>query len=421
MTIGTVLFGRIATEGFGKIAGEMADLQGRIASGKNDPRPSDDPMRGAQLSAVREQRGALERFTDNAKLAADRLAHADLALGEVSGLVRQFMEISLRAANDTMTDEGMSGLRAEAVALRQALLAAANRTDTMGQPLFSGLGGGAPFEDTGDGIAYRGDGGRPVLRLTETAMLATGVNGAEVFGSIPVEGGETDLFAMVDDLIATLQDPLQSARENHQVPERALFQPSVGREGVDVAFTLTGPKGSARIGAEFAQGAPAALVAAINAARLETGVTARIAPDGEGILLDAPKATIRLSALDTGTDRRLPAATLVGLDPDGKPVGTIATLRAGSMSPDSMVGALGDAVGHLAAQRAEVGALAALADGHLQALSDRRVRIDEAIAGLEDLDVAAALTRLQTLLLTEQAAQQSFVKISGTTLFDYLR
>ncbi|MEY4982787.1 MAG: hypothetical protein RIR62_1053 [Pseudomonadota bacterium] len=421
MTIGTVLFGRIATESFGKLSSELAALQGRIASGKNDPRPSDDPMRGAQLSAVREQRGALERFTDNARLAADRLAHADLALGEVSGLVRQFMDISLRAANDTMTQEGLSGLRAEAVALRQALLAAANRTDTMGQPLFAGLGGGAPFEETAEGIAYRGDGGRPVLRMTETAMLATGVNGGEVFGAIPTASGDAGLFAMVDDMIAALEQPLSAARPAQEAKERARLTPLAGREGGLLSLTLTGPKGSATIEADVARGAMSALVAAINAATQETGVTATLAPDGDGVVMEAPHATLRVSDLSSDGDPRRPVAEFVPLDAAGKPDGVAVGLRAARISADSLVGAFGHAVSHLAAQRAEVGALAALADGHIAALADRRVRIDEAIAGLEDLDVAAALTRLQTLLLTEQAAQQSFVRISGTTLFDYLR
>lgn len=421
MSIGTVLFGRIATEGFGKLSSEISSLQGRVASGKNDPRPSADPMRAAQLMAMREQRGALDRFTDNAKLAADRLAHADLALGEVSGLVRQFMDISLRAANDTMTEEGISGLRAEAVALRQALLAAANRTDTMGQPLFSGLGGEPPFSDTPQGVVYQGDGGRPVLRLTETALLATGLNGAEVFGSIPTNGGEESLFDMVDGLISTLKEPMSSARPFHEVKDRALFTPVAGREGVALSFTLTGPKGSATISAEAANGAPSALVDAINAASPETGVTATASADGKGVFLDAPRSTLRVSGISGAGDPRHPLASLGPVDGAGRLTGNVVNLRAATMSADSMVGAFGDAVSHLAAQRAEAGALAALADGHLEALADRRLRIDEAVAGLEDLDVAAALTRLQTLLLTEQAAQQSFVKISGTTLFDYLR
>ena len=88
---------------------------------------------------------------------------------------------------------------------------------------------------------------------------------------------------------------------------------------------------------------------------------------------------------------------------------------------DGAVGAFGDAVAHIAAQRAEVGSLAKLAEDHGKSLSDRKLRIDQAVAGLEDLDVAAAITRLQQLLLTEQASQQSFVKINGSSLFDYIR
>ncbi len=68
-----------------------------------------------------------------------------------------------------------------------------------------------------------------------------------------------------------------------------------------------------------------------------------------------------------------------------------------------------------------MGALGRLAEDHAQVLADRKLRIDKSVAGLEDLDVAAAITRLQQLLLTEQAAQQTFVKINGTSLFDYMR
>ena len=38
-----------------------------------------------------------------------------------------------------------------------------------------------------------------------------------------------------------------------------------------------------------------------------------------------------------------------------------------------------------------------------------------------DLDVAATLTKLQSLLMTEQASQMTFVKIVGQSLFSYLR
>lgn len=422
MTIGNALFGRIAVDNFSRIQGEISDLQSRISSEKNDPRPSTDPMRAAQLSAMREQMGAVDRFTDNAKLASDRLTHADLALDEVSVLARQFQQISLQAASDTTTSEGRAGLKAQAVSLRQALLAAANRTDTMGEPLFAGLSGKTPFVDGANGVTYQGDGGRSVLRMTETAMLATGISGGEVFQSIPTAGGaEGDMFKMVDDLIATLTSPLAEARPYREISENGVLTPLAGRDGAALSFTLTGPKGSVRIEAEAVKGASGPLVDAINAATAETGVSATLEPDGTGVRLTAFKATIRVGDLSTGGDARAPVATLTQADATGAATGQTIGLRAANVSADAMVGAFGDVVNHLSAQRAELGALGDLADKNIDSLDARRVRLKEAMAGLEDLDVAAALTRLQTLLLTEQASQQSFVKISGTSLFDYLR
>lgn len=422
MTIGNALFGRIAIDNFGKIQSEISDLQSRISSGKNDPRPSTDPMRAAQLSAMREQTGAVDRFTDNARLAADRLTHADLALDEVSNIGRQFLNIAQQASSDTTTPEGRIALKAQAVALRQALVAAANRTDTMGEPLFAGLSGKTPFVDGPQGVTYQGDGGRSVLRMTETAMLATSLNGGEVFQSIPTaDGAKGDMFKMVDDLIASLTSPLAEARPYRDINDSGVLTPLAGREGQALGFTLTGPKGSARIEAEVAKGAPGPLAAAINAASAETGVTASVTADGKGVAMFAFRASFRISDLSSGGDPRAPVATLAPTDETGATKGQVLGLRDARLTADAMVGAFGDATNHLAAQRAEVGALGALADKNLDALAARRVRLQEAVAGLEDLDVAAALTRLQTLLLTEQASQQSFVKISGTSLFDYLR
>jgi flagellar hook-associated protein 3 FlgL len=422
MTIGNALFGRIAIDNFGKLQSEISDLHSRISSGKNDPRPSTEPMRAAQLSAMREQSGAVDRFTDNAKLAADRLGHSDLALEEVSSIGRQFLNIAQQASNDTTTAEGRAALKAQAVALRQALMAAANRTDTMGEPLFAGLSGKTPFVDGPEGVSYQGDGGRSVLRMTETVILATSLNGGEVFQSIPTSGGaKGDIFEMVDDLIATLSSPLAEARPYRTISESGVLTPLAGREGQSLAFTLTGPKGAARIETEVAKGAPGPLADAINAASPETGVTAAVTADGKGVALFAFRASFQIGDLSWDGDPRAPVATLVQTDQTGALKGQVVGLRDARLTADAMVGAFSDATNHLAAQRAEVGALGNLADKNLDALAARKVRLQEAVAGLEDLDVAAALTRLQTLLLTEQASQQSFVKISGTSLFDYLR
>lgn len=420
-SIGNALFGRISLEAFNRLGGEISELQARISSGKNDPRPSADPMRAAKLSVVTEQRGAIARFTDNVALASDRLAQADLAMGSVADTVRDFQRIAIQAANDTLTPEGIAGLRAEAVALRLALKTSANMTDTMGLPLFAGFGSQEPFIDGPQGMEYRGDGGRPVLRLTETATLPTGLNGADVFMSVPTgDGTARSLFDMVDDLIATLTQPLQSARAYQTADQAAIFTPATTRDPATLSFDLTGPKGSARITAEVMKGAPDAMLAALNAATPQTGITARLTPDGTGYILET-LGPITLADFAQPAAGRETLGRLTPLDPQGEPKGTGTIFRPERLSMDRMVGAFGDAVAHIAAQRAEVGSLAKLAEDHGKALADRKLRIDQAVAGLEDLDVAAAITKLQQFLLTEQAAQQSFVKINGSSLFDYIR
>ncbi len=419
-SIGNALFGKIAMENFNRLAGEVSDLQAQISSGKNDPRPSADPMRAAKLSIVTEQRAAIDRFTDNTALATDRLDQADLAIGEMGDIIRQFQQISIQAATDTITEEGIAGLRSEALSLRTALIAVANGRDTMGLPLFAGFGSAEPFAQGPNGIEYRGDGGRPTLRMTETATLATGLNGAEVFMSVPTDTGARSVFEMVDDLIATLTPSLNPSRPNHTVANQALFTPATTRNPATLSFDLTGPTGTARISAEVMAGAPEALRDAINAATPTTGITASLAPDGESLIFQsAGEMTVgNLTQPDAG---RRPAANFVALDAALQPVGVGVGLRTANLSATSMVGAFADIVTHVAAQRAEVGALGRLAEDHAQVLADRKLRIDKSVAGLEDLDVAAAITRLQQLLLTEQAAQQTFVKINGTSLFDYMR
>jgi flagellar hook-associated protein 3 FlgL len=47
--------------------------------------------------------------------------------------------------------------------------------------------------------------------------------------------------------------------------------------------------------------------------------------------------------------------------------------------------------------------------------------VETLVSEIRDLDYAEAITRLQQELVTLQAAQQSFVRIQGLSLFQFLR
>ena len=51
----------------------------------------------------------------------------------------------------------------------------------------------------------------------------------------------------------------------------------------------------------------------------------------------------------------------------------------------------------------------------------QKLRIEEQVSELQDLDFAEAVSRLNLQSVALQAAQQAYVKIQGLSLFNYLR
>jgi flagellar hook-associated protein 3 FlgL len=414
MTIGNALFARLAIRGFTQIGAEVGATQSRIASGVNDPRASADPARASELSALRDLRARLETREGLASSAADRLAMTDEALSGMSANIRLLKEITLRAANDTLTSEAHAALRTEAVMIRNSMLAVANSSDSAGRPLFSGTTGGPAFEETSAGIVYRGDDGATVAQLGDRHRIETGLAGSRVFGS-----GASGLFAAIDDTIAALTEPMLSARARVSADGAARLQLDRTREAQEIEVTMTGPAGSARLTLDMRLDAPTSPLEAINALAATTGISATMESDGKSLRLIAD-GTISLSGQSGGTAGK-PAVSLGPVDADGKPTGPSLSLRPTHLTQNVLVSRADAAVDHLATMRAEAGTLAASVEKSAQTIANHKLTVNQAVAGLQDLDVAATITRLQSLLLTQQASQQTFVKISGQSLFNYLR
>lgn len=298
MTIGTANFHARTLEGFQRLNTEIAGLQTQISEGRNDPRPSADPVRAQRLSAATEQRERLDRFSANIDTASGRLDLADSTLGTAADILQRLQEIALRGASDGASPGERSALATEARELRQSLIGTANSRDATGRALFGGFNGETdPYSDAPGGVVYEGNLGRPRLRISESAMLETGLTGPDVFGDPGAPQGST--FDTIDRLIARLETPGETTRD--------------------------------------------------------------------------------------------------------------------------MIGEMSAAADRIADSRARIGALGNVAERQGAAIEARRVALDGVIAGLDELDLAAATTQLQKRLLTRDAAQLTFVKIAQSNLFDYIR
>ena len=73
MPISTKLIDHQSVARFNRLSGDIQNTQGRIATGKNVLRASDDPVAAANISFTRDQKVMLDRFNTNIDRARIRL------------------------------------------------------------------------------------------------------------------------------------------------------------------------------------------------------------------------------------------------------------------------------------------------------------------------------------------------------------
>ncbi len=200
-------------------------------------------------------------------------------------------------------------------------------------------------------MSYQGDAGKHRLRVSESARIATGLNGAEVFMGIPdATGARRDLFGMIDDLARTLGSGGNAMAEMARGEGTLTLTPHLTRAGADWSMTVEGPQGTARIEASLVAGALGPAIEAINAQTSATGVTATLDEAGTGLVLSAA-GPVGVSGLSVS-----PARGGIIADAGGVP------MLAEGRAADALVTAFRNAAEHIADRRAEVGALGAAAE-----------------------------------------------------------
>jgi flagellar hook-associated protein 3 FlgL len=75
----------------------------------------------------------------------------------------------------------------------------------------------------------------------------------------------------------------------------------------------------------------------------------------------------------------------------------------------------------LTLSQAQNGSDQVVVQSQLDVLSETALRFKSTLSEIEDLDYAEAVTRMNKEMMAMEAAMGSFAKISGLSLFDYIR
>ena len=96
-------------------------------------------------------------------------------------------------------------------------------------------------------------------------------------------------------------------------------------------------------------------------------------------------------------------------------------LNSGNKDTDHVLNNLEFAHQQISNRNSQVGANIATLTNKLTINNDNKLEVISSLSKLEDTDLAAVITEIKQLMLTKNATQQIYAKISQQSLFDYIR
>lgn len=375
-------------------------LQQQISTGKRIVTPSDDPIGAARAHELTQAASLNAQYMENRQRAGDSLKLVDSTLGSVTNLIQNVQSLTVAAGNPTLSDSDRSNMAIELRGRFEELLGLANATDDEGNYLFSGFQGKtSPFVQVAGSVQYMGDQGQRLAQVSASRQLPVSETGLAIFEQIK-NGNGTFVTAATNTNngsgvigSGSVTDAASLTGHGYQIS----FKVNAGVTTFDVTNVPAGTALSSDKaytsgeaisfgGLQFAiKGAPA------------DGDTFTVQPSRHESLF----ATISnfITALETPASGAAGNARLTN-------------------SMNSTLQNLDHALTNVLGTRAAAGARLQEIDALQQAGEDTAVQYQQSLSRLQDLDFAQAisdLTRQQALL---EAAQQSFIRISGLSLFN---
>ena len=183
---------------------KVADLQSRIAEGKQLLNPSDDAEKTALVQRLNSAYGRQEVYSSALNAVSSRLDLEEAVVNSSTDMLQRLKELALMV-NGTTVDTDLEAISTEAESLREALLAQANEQDINGNYLFSGSDTKtASFTDTAGTVSYTGNQQRISVDISENRYIELNRPGDTVFSSIDRGGVDVGFFQVIDDFIGAL-------------------------------------------------------------------------------------------------------------------------------------------------------------------------------------------------------------------------
>jgi flagellar hook-associated protein 3 FlgL len=416
-------------------ASAMLKTQDQIANGRRILTPADDPVAAARSLEVEQAQAITEQHQRNSDSAIHALGMSESTLASVTTLLQNVKTLTVNAGDGALTPSDLKAIGGQLRASYQEILGLANSTDGNGLYLFSGYQGSTiPFSETAPGVvAYRGDQGQRLVQISPSRQVPISDAGSDIFQLIKNGNGTFAAAATGANTGTGIVSP-------GNVIDAAAWNAAGNPQDFTINFfvdTTVNPNVTTYD-----------IVDNVSGNSLLTGAAAAAGPylrtytDGAAIQLktQAPPDT-NLTPFDYGAEVSVKGAPATGdtftiqarsnvdvfttLNNLITAVNTAARTPLGNTQLANQLNVahtnLDNVLTNVLTVRAAVGSRLKEVDDAKSTSADTVLQYQQTLSGLRDLDYAKAITDLTLQQTTLQAAQQSFAKIQGLSLFNFIQ
>nr|WP_310524377.1 flagellin [Polymorphobacter sp.] len=196
------------------LSANIDNLQAQIATTKRVNTPADDPVAFTRAAVLRRADIAAQTTQRGIDSATRRLTATDTALESITNLVQRARELALQGSNATLAPEDRGILATEVSEILNQFKGLADARGSDGERLFGGAMADRPAYalDSNNIMIWQGAGQAPALEVGG-ALVATGIEGPDAFGTNDPLTGAQDLFASFQALTAALTEPDPTLRQ----------------------------------------------------------------------------------------------------------------------------------------------------------------------------------------------------------------
>ncbi len=402
MRISTNTIYDMGVAGMQQQTSDLIRTQQQVSSGRRILSPSDDPVASARVLEVTQSQSLNVQYDTNMGSATSGLGLEESILGSVGDLIQDVRTSTIQAANATLSDRDRASIAMDLRGRYQELLGLANSTDGNGQYMFSGYQGVTkPFVETSLGnVTYQGDQGQRLIQISPSRQIAVSDSGTSVFQQIKNGNGTIVSAAAAANTGSGVIDP---ATVTNLADANLRQTVTVTFNNPPTTFNVTGTGTGNPVNVPYTSGS------AISYNGWTMSVTGTPAAGDTFTVKPSSNVDMFKTLGDLITQLETPT--------QGGGTGANAKL---TNNINTAIQNFDQSLQNVLTVRASVGSRMREVDSVKSTGEDLQLQYQQTISSLQDLDYAKAITDLTRQQSALEAAQMSFTRVQGLSLFNYM-